>query len=184
MWASAAAFLLSNTNQLWGLAWGIFVFGELRGRGGSLYAEVIGGSLLMAAGAGAIALSSVSGKEHGRWSEAAQREGERYGMSSEYVNAGLAGEECAAAVNANVGRNWLDWCIMLAVTAIFVALAAVARVPNIAVDWSAVTLLSAVLLVFFGAAVPRCGRPLASASDKITAPPVHTQPPHVALPLC
>ncbi len=23
---------LSNTNQLWGLLWGIFVFGELRGR--------------------------------------------------------------------------------------------------------------------------------------------------------
>src|SRR5450755_3376837 len=55
---------LSNTNQFWGTAWGILVFGELRGRGLSLYAQVIGGSLLMAAGAGAIALSSVTGKEH------------------------------------------------------------------------------------------------------------------------
>ena len=73
---------LSNTNQLWGLAWGILVFGELRGRGLSLYAQVIGGSLLMAAGAGAIALSSVTRKEHGRWHEAAHREGKRYGVSS------------------------------------------------------------------------------------------------------
>lgn len=151
---------LSNTNQLWGLAWGIFVFGELRGRGASLYAEVIGGSVLMAAGAGAIALSSVSGKEHGRWSDAARREGERYGVDTDYVNAGLAGEECSAATEANVGRNWLDWCIVLAVTAIFVALAAAARVPGITVDWSAATWLSAILLAFFVA----CGSALWKAT--------------------
>src|SRR5437879_8221978 len=36
---------LSNTNQLWGLLWGILVFGELDGRGASLYVQVIGGSL-------------------------------------------------------------------------------------------------------------------------------------------
>src|SRR5690242_12302342 len=41
---------LSNTNQLWGLLWGILVFGELRGLSTSLYAQVIGGSVLMAAG--------------------------------------------------------------------------------------------------------------------------------------
>src|ERR1019366_4477749 len=78
---------------IWGLAWGILVFGELHGRGLSIYAQVIGGSLLMAAGAGAIALSSVTGKEHGRWHEAAHREGKRYGVSAEYVQAGLAGED-------------------------------------------------------------------------------------------
>jgi drug/metabolite transporter (DMT)-like permease len=37
---------LSNSNQLWGLLWGIFVFGELRGSGASTYLQVIGGSLL------------------------------------------------------------------------------------------------------------------------------------------
>jgi len=151
---------LSNTNQLWGLAWGILVFGELRGRGTSLYGEVIGGSLLMAAGAGAIALSSVSGKEHGRWSDAAHREGEKYGVSSDYVRAGLAGEESGASVSANVGRTWLDWCIVAVATAIFVALAAAARVPSIAVDWRAIALLSAVLLVFLAA----CGTALWKAT--------------------
>src|SRR5258707_3655321 len=38
---------LSNSNQLWGLLWGILVFGELHGRGSSIYLEVIGGSLLL-----------------------------------------------------------------------------------------------------------------------------------------
>src|SRR5205814_7824505 len=33
---------LSNSNQLWGLLWGIFVFGELQGRSSSTYAQVIG----------------------------------------------------------------------------------------------------------------------------------------------
>src|SRR6266851_241243 len=54
---------LSNSNQLWGLLWGIFVFGELHGRSHSLYAQVIGGSLLMMAGVAAISFSSATGQE-------------------------------------------------------------------------------------------------------------------------
>ncbi|MFL5489637.1 MAG: EamA/RhaT family transporter, partial [Gemmatimonadaceae bacterium] len=50
---------LSNTNQLWGLLWGILVFGELRAAPHSVFAQVIGGSIVMALGAGLIALSSV-----------------------------------------------------------------------------------------------------------------------------
>ena len=50
---------LSNTNQLWGLLWAIFVFGELRGLTGNVYVQVIGGSLLMGAGAIAIAFRIV-----------------------------------------------------------------------------------------------------------------------------
>jgi drug/metabolite transporter (DMT)-like permease len=84
---------LSNTNQLWGLLWGILVFGELRGLSASLYAQVIGGSLLMAAGAGAIALSGVSGKEHARWKQAADREGQRYNVNADYVQAALSGND-------------------------------------------------------------------------------------------
>src|SRR2546430_157998 len=43
---------LSNTNQLWGLLWGVFVFGELKGGGSGVYWRGIGGSLLIAAGGG------------------------------------------------------------------------------------------------------------------------------------
>ena len=142
---------LSNTNQLWGLAWGVLVFGELRGRGLSLYAQVIGGSLLMAAGAGAIALSSVTGKEHGRWQQAAYREGERYGVSADYVQAGLAGKEWKGSASAGRSRTWLDWSIVVLVSAVFLAVAMVTRVPPLALNWIAVAVLSIILLIFLAA---------------------------------
>ena len=147
---------LSNTNQLWGLAWGVLVFGELHGRGFSLYAQVIGGSLLMAIGAGAIALSSVTDKEHGRWHEAAHREGKRYGVSSEYVQAGLAGREANGGTTEVGSRTWVDWAIVAAATTVFVGLATVTRVPPLAVNWPAIAVLSIVLVIFLAA----CGSAL------------------------
>src|SRR5215468_7657623 len=74
---------LSNTNQLWGLLWGVLVFGELHGKGSGAHIEVVGGSLLMMLGVGAIALSSATGKEQIRWREAAQRESLRYGIPAD-----------------------------------------------------------------------------------------------------
>src|SRR2546421_632672 len=71
---------LSNTNQLWGLVWGLLVFGELRGGAATTYGQVIGGALLVALGAVAIALASATGAEHRRWQGAATREGDRYGI--------------------------------------------------------------------------------------------------------
>jgi drug/metabolite transporter (DMT)-like permease len=136
---------LSNTNQLWGLMWGIFVFGELQGRSGSLYAQVAGGSVLMAAGAGVIALASVSGGEHVRWHQAAQRERHRYGVDATYVQAGLEGknmEEVAAGP-----RTWVDWTLVVFATAVFVGLAALSRAPKMTLNWSAVVALSATMLI-------------------------------------
>src|ERR1700726_4806608 len=71
---------LSNSNQLWGLLWGIFVFGELRGSGASTYMQVVSGSLLMMLGVGAIAFSSTGGKEQAQWREASLRESRRYNI--------------------------------------------------------------------------------------------------------
>src|SRR5450432_784693 len=76
---------LSNTNQLWGLLWGILVFHELQGAGRSVYAQVAGGSILMALGAIAIALSSATEREHSSWQDAADRESQRYGIEENYV---------------------------------------------------------------------------------------------------
>src|ERR1700737_3485664 len=84
---------LSNSNQLWGLLWGILVFGELHGLGASTYVQVIGGSLLMMAGVGAIAFSSATGREQLQWKEAAQRESQRYGVSADYVQARMQGRQ-------------------------------------------------------------------------------------------
>src|SRR3989454_11621168 len=55
---------LSNTNQLWGLVGGLLVFGELRGGAATTYGQVIGGSLLVALGAGAVAPAPPPGAQH------------------------------------------------------------------------------------------------------------------------
>ena len=68
---------LSNTNQLWGLLWGVLVFHELKGGSATVYSQVAGGSILMALGAVAIALSSATEREHSSWLDAAEREGQR-----------------------------------------------------------------------------------------------------------
>src|SRR6195256_3551744 len=125
---------LSNTNQLWGLLWGILVFGELQGRGHSVYTQVVGGSLLMAAGAGTIALSSVGGKEHARWDEAAQRERQRYDVDANYVQAGLEGRFKDG--DSQSGRNWLDWLLVALATTVFFWLAVLARAPKMTLNWN------------------------------------------------
>jgi drug/metabolite transporter (DMT)-like permease len=134
---------LSNTNQLWGLLWGILVFGELQGGAPGLYTRVIGGSLVMALGALVIALSSVSRNEHARWQDAAAREGERYRVDPAYTRAGMAGRESSATSHR---RTWLDWVVVLGATAILVAFAAVAQAPAIAVRWEWMGGLALVML--------------------------------------
>ncbi|MEO8579051.1 MAG: GRP family sugar transporter [Gemmatimonadales bacterium] len=121
---------LSNTNQLWGLLWGVLVFGELRAASQSVLAQVIGGSIVMAIGAGVIALSSVSRKEHAHWQEAAASEGKRYGVDPEYTRARIAGEGAGVTRSA---RTWIDWLIASVATAVIVGFALMARAPQIAI---------------------------------------------------
>jgi drug/metabolite transporter (DMT)-like permease len=138
---------LSNTNQIWGLLWGILVFHELRGAGRSVYAQVAGGSLLMALGAVAIALSSATEDEHNSWRDAADREGRRYGIEEEYVRAGMEGREFAARAS---GRTITDWLLILGSSGLFVALATMAKLPrmNISVGWASV--VGAAMLFLLG----------------------------------
>jgi len=134
---------LSNTNQLWGLLWGILVFGELHGTTHGLLAQVVGGSVVMALGAGAIALSSVTRREHLRWQEAASAEGKRYGVDPAYTRAGVAGREMDAAKN---GRTWVDWLIVSGATATLVGFATMAHAPQISVHWGWVAALALLML--------------------------------------
>jgi drug/metabolite transporter (DMT)-like permease len=153
---------LSNTNQLWGLLWGILVFHELRGAGHVTYVEVAGGSLLMALGAVAISLSSATEREHVSWRTVADREGQRYGVKQEYVRAGMDGRELAGeAQTRRTDRSLLDWMLILATTAIFVLLGSMAQLPHlaIAVSWAVMlTLAMCVLLVACGVALWRTTR--------------------------
>lgn len=139
---------LSNTNQLWGLLWGVLVFGELRGGPRTLYSQVIGGSIVMALGAGVIALSSVSGTEHSRWQAAAEREAERYGVDREFTRSRVAGEHAGS-----VTRTWVDWLLVAIATVVLIAFATYARAPQLAIHWGWALALVVVML----AALVACG---------------------------
>ena len=134
---------LSNTNQLWGLAWGVLVFAELRGSSGALLSQVIGGSLIMALGAGVIALSTVSRREHQRWQETAAREAERYGVNAGFTEARALGRDAHGVTHR---RGWLDWTIVGAATAVLIAFASVARAPQIHARWGWAAVLVVVML--------------------------------------
>jgi glucose uptake protein GlcU len=136
---------LSNTNQLWGLLWGIFVFGELQGRSSTTYLQVIGGSLLMMLGVGAIALSSANSDEQKHWREAADRESTRYGISAEYVAARFAGRP--AANEAPPKRRALDWVLVIVATGVLAGFACIARVPQISIKWVPTLVLTSASLV-------------------------------------
>jgi drug/metabolite transporter (DMT)-like permease len=137
---------LSNSNQLWGLLWGILVFSELHGRSSSTYLEVIGGSLLMMLGVAAIAFSSATGQEQSRWKAAAIRESDRYDVAADFVEARMDGRQLAGELKPS--RSALDWFLVIAATSIFVIFAAMARVPQMSLHWGPAALLTAVLILF------------------------------------
>ena len=134
---------LSNTNQLWGMLWGILVFHELQGGGHTVYAQVVGGSIAMALGAVAIALSSASAREHSSWQDAAHREGRRYGVEDEYVRAGMEGRAYGAGASS---RTLLDWLLILGTTGLFLALAVLARLPRVGISLGWASALAVAML--------------------------------------
>jgi drug/metabolite transporter (DMT)-like permease len=107
---------LSNTNQLWGLAWGMLVFGELRGQGTTTQMFVIAGSILMALGALTIGLAAAPEAELESWNAASERECRRYGLDRARVLAALKGED----PNKHAGqvRRWWEWAVAGAAIAI------------------------------------------------------------------
>ncbi len=136
---------LSNSNQLWGLLWGIFVFGELHGSGVSTYMQVIGGSLLMMLGVGAIAFSSATGTEQAQWQEAALRECRRYGLDKEHVAARMQGAE--ASGESRSSRTPLDWLLVAVASGVFIYFATLAHAPSLPFHGLVAVLLSLAILV-------------------------------------
>jgi len=72
---------LANTNQLWGLAWGALVFGELAHADWPHRLLVVFGSLVMIAGALAVSTAVASAKENASTNAALLRECTRYGLN-------------------------------------------------------------------------------------------------------
>jgi drug/metabolite transporter (DMT)-like permease len=141
---------LSNTNQLWGLAWGVLVFGELRGAAPSSVALIIGGSLLMVGGAAVIALAGADDRERLAWDAAANREMTRYAVADSYTHARAAGHD--PLVHAR-RRSVVDWIVIVGATAVFFILGMVAMQPELPLHGAWAAVLSAVLV----AAAIACG---------------------------
>ncbi len=135
---------LSNSNQLWGLLWGVFVFGELHGSGTSTYMQVIGGSVLMMLGVAAIAFSSAAGKEQAKWQEASRRESQRYNIAQDYVEARMQGMLTAGEVRPP--RTMWDWLLVAVASGIFVFFATLARTPRMSFHWGPAVILIAATL--------------------------------------
>ena len=131
---------LSNTNQLWGLAWGVLVFGELAGQGTLAHVLVFAGSLLMILGAGAICTAKASQSEQGSWKGAMERECARYGLDSGRVASSLLGEDPLS--RDKPVRHWWEAVIVAAAVGVFVWLAVGAEHQAVAVNlpWMAVLL--------------------------------------------
>jgi drug/metabolite transporter (DMT)-like permease len=140
---------LSNTNQLWGLLWAILVFRELHGLRANVYAEVIGGSILMALGAVAIACSNTSAGEYSCWQEAAQRESKLYRINPEYVLARMEGREPDTPA---ASRVWGDWLLVGFASSIFVLFGLLARVPHMQIQMGWLATLSLLMLLVLLAA--------------------------------
>jgi hypothetical protein len=135
---------LSNTNQLWGLAWGALVFGELAHSDAKHMALVIGGSLIMILGALAISTAVASAKEQTSTNETVLRECTRYGLNYDKTLIAHAGDEFGEKEQK---RRWWDYAIVLAATGTFVVLGARAVMPPIAMNLKWVAALGAVLLL-------------------------------------
>jgi len=142
---------LSNTNQLWGLAWGALVFGELAGLGFAAQALVVAGSLIMIAGAAAIGFAEAQGAEQRSWKKAVQRECDRYGLSFARVESTLQGNDPLA--DDKPKRHWWEVLVVLAAIGVFVYLAVGARRQAIEVNMGWMLALAAgsmILLVACG----------------------------------
>jgi drug/metabolite transporter (DMT)-like permease len=132
---------LSNTNQLWGLAWGALVFGELAGLGWTAQVLIVAGSLIMIAGAAAIAFAEAKGDEQVSWKRAIERECDRYGLDPAQVALSMEGGDPLAAEKPK--RHWWEVLIVLAAIAIFVYLGAGATRQAIAMHTGWIAVLGA-----------------------------------------
>jgi glucose uptake protein GlcU len=134
---------LSNTNQLWGLAWGALVFGELAHADWPHRVFVMAGSVVMILGAVAVSTAIATEREQHSIDESLVRECMRYGLDHKRVLKAYGGHVPGDADPG--GRDWWDYLIVAAAVGVFVWLAWNAQVPELGMNfawlWALVALL-------------------------------------------
>lgn len=150
---------LSNTNQLWGLAWGALVFGELAASNVAARVLVLLGSGVMIVGAIAIAAAAAPSEEQASRSIAVARECERYGLDADEVEAALAGISqdprvgSQGSTGSGARRSRIaDMLIAVAALGVFAWLGASAKRPALAVSAGWIVILGIATLAVLGAA--------------------------------
>jgi drug/metabolite transporter (DMT)-like permease len=135
---------LSNTNQLWGLAWGALVFGELAHVADASRWLILLGSLLMIAGAVFISTAAAPAREQQSGRDAISRECEKYGLHFEDCVAaqlgGIHGNEQARR------RPWWDYAIVAVAVTIFLWLGLQVKAPPLEMNFVWVSVLCVVLV--------------------------------------
>ncbi len=139
---------LSNTNQLWGLAWGALVFAEFSGLAMGAKLLIVAGSTIMIAGAVSISMAAPPPSEMENWHAAMHRECKRYELDTENVTAVVAGEDPLA--DAPHQRRWWEVLIMAGAVGVFVWLAAGTRAQHISVNLFWMLVLMAGTLIPLG----------------------------------
>ncbi len=137
---------LSNTNQLWGLAWGALVFGELTHANAAHRLLVIVGSVVMILGALAVSTAIASEREQHSIGQSLIRECDRYGLDHDRVFRAYSGE----SETEGTGRRWWDFLIVGCAAGIFVGLGLMARVPTLSMNYVWVAVLTAFLVLTVG----------------------------------
>jgi glucose uptake protein GlcU len=134
---------LSNTNQMWGLAWGALVFGELAHADAFHRHLVLAGSLVMILGALAVTTAVATVKEHSSMREALVRECARYQLDYDRVSRAYSG---MSTNDREEGRAWWDYAILVCAVGVFIWLGINARVPSLPMNFAWIGILSIVLI--------------------------------------
>lgn len=141
---------LSNTNQLWGLAWGALVFGELTSADSSHKLLVVAGAVVMILGALAISTAVASEEESASTRLALLRECERYNLNYDQALLALSGIEDEHRDGHR--RQWWDYAIVLAALGVFALLFRGTQVPALLMDTRWLAALVVTLLLTLAAA--------------------------------
>jgi hypothetical protein len=136
---------LSNTNQIWGLAWGVLVFSELAHADPLHRFLAIAGSVVMILGAILVSTAVESAGESASTEAAILRECKRYSLDANKV---LAANKAGGEANdgTSLQRSWWDYLILAATLGVFVLLGIQAQRPALGLDLFWVAVLSVILL--------------------------------------